>query len=59
MAYARDLLSLTLYEMTVAIELQVDPENTKLVWELPRPALLCSVTLRVGERERGLFGAMV
>lgn len=59
MADVRDLLAHTLYEMTVAIELKVDPENLKLVWEMPRSALLCSVTLPVGQRERGLFGGMV
>ena len=42
MAYARDLLSLTLYEMTVAIELQVDPENTSLCGNCPGSASMLS-----------------
>ena len=47
------------YEMRWAIDLQVDPEETKLVWELPRPALLCSVMLPVGRRGHDLYGGMV
>ena len=54
----RDLLLQTLVEMNLAIELQVDPDYAKLVWQMPRPALQCSVTLPIGHRERGLFGGM-
>jgi len=59
MIHVRDLLAQTLCEMEVAIEMVVDRGNTKLVWELPRPALLCAVPLPVGEHVRGLFGRMV
>lgn len=59
MAHVRDLLAQTLCEMSVAISMVVDPEDTKLVWELPRPALQCTMTLPVGQHERGLFGLMV
>lgn len=59
MAHVRDLLYSTLCEMEVAIEMEVDPDQTKLVWEMPRPALLCASPLTVGHRERGLFGRMV
>jgi len=59
MIHVRGLLAQTLCEMEVAIEMVVDRGNTKLVWELPRPALLCAVPLPVGEHVRGLFGRMV
>ena len=59
MASVRDLTAQTLYEMRVAIEMVVDRDNTKLVWELPRPALLCRAPLPVGNNERGLYGHMV
>ena len=53
----RDLLAVTLFQMHCAID-QVDPEGTKLVWELPRPALVCSVMHRISHRERRLHGHM-
>jgi hypothetical protein len=57
--HVRDLLLETLYGMRIVIEMDVDRENTMLVWQLPRPALQCPVSdVPVGNRERGLFGNM-
>ena len=54
----RDLLSQTLLQMAVAIELVVDPYGTRLVWQLPRPALQCNVPKPLGEKQRGMHGRM-
>ena len=59
MVRERDLLVRTLCGMKVAIDLVIDPENIKLVWELPRQALQCSVPVTIGNRERNVHGHMV